>query len=378
MLTFLARLIIYAKDLTIQTKEGVYGGVCEYELICQASNFKPQPFPPCVHTSWGPGDSANKYNLQPLQKGAIFSTVNGLAEVRFGTVKEMRFTVKLKSNTQDEKALGGYVMHRMVNNVAVFTINAPSKGEFGLEIYANDPDVDGNSLYHAFQYLVLCNEAVSNVHPLPTLPSGYLGPQPVFKKLGLSTTSHHDPYIQADADELQVALALSQPLRVTSQLINCSNNEDVSQFVLQQSTKQGVVLFTRLATTGLYKLQIYALPYTDSNENLPGVFNYLISCRNSRPNLPPFPKQYGQWKEGCYLHTPLNGILNRISHKFLVSVPKAHSVAIVAGEDWNQLEQNPAGEQAFYKDIYFCSLLCSVNCLIHSYEQYNRININKI
>ena len=328
-----------------QSKEGVYGGVCEYELICKASNIRPQPFPPCVHTSWGPGDSAGKYNLQPLQKGAIFSTVNGLAEVRFGAPKEMmRFTVKLKSNTEDEKALSGYVMHRMVNKVAVFTINAPSRGEYGLEIYANDPDVDGNSLYHAFQYLILCNENVSKVHPLPALPSGYLGPQPMFKKLGLSTLSHKDPYVQADEDECQISLGLSQALRVTSQLIRCSNNDDISDYVLQQSTNNGVGLFVRFPGPGLYKFQIYALPYNDSSENLPGVFNYLINCRSSRGTLPPFPKQYGQWKEGCYLHTPLNGVLKASNHKFLVSVPKAHSVAVVVGEDWKQLEKNAAGD----------------------------------
>lgn len=44
------RLIIYAKDLDVHSKEGVYGGVCEYELIWDG--VSPQPFPPCVHTSW--------------------------------------------------------------------------------------------------------------------------------------------------------------------------------------------------------------------------------------------------------------------------------------------------------------------------------------
>ena len=81
----------------------MYGGVCEYELICDAAPRRPLPFPPCVHTSWGPGDSASKYALVPLQKGAIFSTVNGLAEVRFQAPRELRFTAKLKSNDMDEK-----------------------------------------------------------------------------------------------------------------------------------------------------------------------------------------------------------------------------------------------------------------------------------
>ena len=60
----------------------------------------------------------------------------------------------------------------MVADLAVFTITAPSRGEFGLEIYANDPESDGNSFFHAYQYLILCTE----LEPLPTLPPGYLGP----------------------------------------------------------------------------------------------------------------------------------------------------------------------------------------------------------
>jgi len=105
----------------LQTKEGVYGGVCEYELICETMPPRPLPFPPCVHTSWGPGDSAAKYSLVPLQKGAIFCTVNGLAEVRFQMPKELRFTAKVKSNDRDEKALAGYIMNRVVGNSGVFT-----------------------------------------------------------------------------------------------------------------------------------------------------------------------------------------------------------------------------------------------------------------
>jgi len=78
------------------------------------------------------------------------------------------------------------------------------RGEFGLEIYANDPEADGNSLYHAYQYLIICTDVAGVVEPLPTLPPGYLGTQPTFKKLGLTTVSSPDPYIQSDTGDLQV------------------------------------------------------------------------------------------------------------------------------------------------------------------------------
>lgn len=58
-------------------------------------------------------------------------------------------------------------------------------------------------------------------------------------------------------------------------------------------------------------LQVYALPFSDPSENLPGVYNYLINCANVYAKPIQFPKQYGQWKEGCLLHEPLDGHLQQ-------------------------------------------------------------------
>jgi len=58
-------------------------------------------------------------------------------------------------------------------------------------------------------------------------------------------------------------------------------------------------------------LQVYALPFSDPSENLPGVYNYLINCANVHAKPIQFPKQYGQWKEGCFLHEPLDGHLQQ-------------------------------------------------------------------
>ena len=86
--------------------------------------------------------------------------------------------------------------------------SAPAKGEYGLEIYANDPELDGNSLYHAYQYLIICMESVGNVEPLPMLPPGFLGAQATFRKLGLSCATHEDPYIHIDSGDVAVCTVL--------------------------------------------------------------------------------------------------------------------------------------------------------------------------
>lgn len=66
----------------------------------------------------------------------------------------------------------------------------------------------------------------------------------------------------------------------------------------------------------------------------------------------PFPKQYAQWKEGCFMYEP--GVIptNRGPHSsqvqldrlpssinFRVSIPKAEAVAVVAGQNWTHLDR---------------------------------------
>jgi len=87
--------------------------------------------------------------------------------------------------------------------------SAPAKGEYGLEIYANDSELDGNSLYHAYQYLIICMESLGNVEPLPMLPPGFLGAQASFRKLGLSCATHEDPYIHNDSSDVAVRMTCS-------------------------------------------------------------------------------------------------------------------------------------------------------------------------
>ncbi|CAH1783747.1 unnamed protein product, partial [Owenia fusiformis] len=344
------RFIIYAKEVTPETKEGVYGAVCEYQILCDRDASGVQPYPPCAHTSFGPGDKAQQYNLQSPFKGAYISAPNGHTEIKFKMPHELRFMAKLKSNAIDEKSLEPYVMHRVVNDSAVFSVNLPRQGEYGLELYANDPATDGKSLFHVWQYLVVCNQPIVQAIPFPQLPPGYLGKQPGIEKIGLTTYSHHDPYINATAGEMSIQMKTTQPLRVTSNLIYTANNEDFTDYILQQFKDNILSFVVKLPKAGSYKLQVYALPYTDTSESLPGVYNYLINCPQTHASLVAYPKQYAQWKEGCYLSEPTDGQLdpNRptrgsaTSQQFIyfkIEVPKASAVAVVVGEDWTQLDQ---------------------------------------
>lgn len=119
--------------------------------------------------------------------------------------------------------------------------------------------------------------------------------------------------------------------------------------------RMGQVFFiVRIPRLGFFKFQIYALPESDRDDSLPGVYNYLIESTKAthrlRGQLMPFPQQFAHWRRsGCYLDSPTEGILGigengRLMNNpppeinFSLAVPSAHAVAVVVDEDWTYLE----------------------------------------
>ena len=152
----------------------------------------------------------------------------------------LRFVHKLKSNEADEKALAQNVLYRVSGDLAIFRVHTPAVGEYGLEIYANNPETGGAALQHAYQYLIISKSLPESgaPAPFPVLPAGSLGPTSAFAQCGLSTVSHVDPYIVTDTGDLQVTFRLAQLLRMTSQLTLISESpvKDCSEYILQQGS----------------------------------------------------------------------------------------------------------------------------------------------
>ncbi|CAH8854047.1 unnamed protein product [Trichobilharzia szidati] len=350
------------------TSENLYGAVCEYRLVANFSaNSSLPPFPPCQSSSYGPNELAKNYRITAQRLDCTLRAVRGSLEIRFTLgspsngagyssppPQPPRLMAKLKCTLVPENALSKSLLQRSVNGntEAVFALFLPEAGEYGLEIYANDPVKDGNSFFVVWQYIII-SDCDSPVRGLPTIAPTYLGPMPRFDSMGLKALSHTDPFIQANSGELCIQFARhpEKPLRIMAQLIHCSHDvaEDCSQQVLQQTRDSQIYFVVRFPHPGFFKFQIYALPYTEPGESLPGVFNYLLEAtqvnRGRNGQVMCFPQQFAQWKEGCYLHTPLDGILypsgstqpNADTIPFRVSVPTAHAVAVVVGEDWTHL-----------------------------------------
>ncbi|XP_053406913.1 uncharacterized protein LOC128559422 [Mercenaria mercenaria] len=175
----------------------------------------------------------------------------------------------------------------------------------------------------------------------PSLPPGYLGAQPKFAELGLSALSNIDSEIVADNNELEIKIKFKDNVKVTHQLINTRDEKDISDFVFTQTYCGTITFIIHLPESGYYKFQIFALSENDESKSLPNVYNYLINCTQALTPVFPFPKQYAQWKNGCYLHKPL------VLHKEMplrdifwkVVIPDAKAVAVVADGEWFHLEK---------------------------------------
>lgn len=174
----------------------------------------------------------------------------------------------------------------------------------------------------------------------PDLPRGYLGAQPKFNDVGLSTLSHNDPEITLDTNEVEIKFRTKNPVKVTANLVNTITQHESSDTIFTQTQGDVVSFIVKMSSVGYHKFQIFALPATDESKTLPGVYNYLINCTRLSHRVLQFPKQYAQWKQGCYLSEPLtidpDGALSGIP--FRVLVPNATAVAATVGDSWTQLE----------------------------------------
>lgn len=130
-------------------------------------------------------------------------------------------------------------------------------------------------------------------------------------------------------------------VKVTGNLIQVSTLKECSDGIFTQTQGNVVSFLVQVPDPGYYKLQIYALPVTDESKTLPGVFNYLLNCSNVPKAPRPYPKQYAQWKEGCYLQEPLLISKSELSGgvNFRVTVPNAKAVAVVVKDEWTQLDK---------------------------------------
>ena len=140
-------------------------------------------------------------------------------------------------------------------------------------------------------------------------------------------------------------IRFTKPVKVTANLINCAKDEEQAVHVFIQTRGDVITFPVSLPETGYYKLQLFALPLPDDSKTLPGVYNYLLNCTKIEKPATSYPKQFAQWKEGCFIDEPVSlGPNSKLKDcHFRVHIPNAKSAAVVAESEWTHLHMNNDG-----------------------------------
>ena len=147
-------LTVFAQQVGNRIKvENVFKAACEYKIVCDQAAGDIKPYPLCSDSNWGPGAPVKQYGLTPSHKTAILAAPNGRAEVSFAKTRDVRLYARLTKDGMDDDALERAVSVREQDNMVYVTVQLPARGEYGLEIYANEPAKEGDTFTHMCQYL---------------------------------------------------------------------------------------------------------------------------------------------------------------------------------------------------------------------------------
>ena len=104
------------------------------------------------------GAPVQQYGLTPSHKDAIIQAQNGQAQLSFTKSRNVRLFCKLVQDGMDEEVLEKCVSVREQENQIFISVTLPARGEYGLEIYANEPEREGDTFTHMCQYLTTYTE----------------------------------------------------------------------------------------------------------------------------------------------------------------------------------------------------------------------------
>jgi len=159
--------------------------VCKYRLVCKQLQQRMHPLPACASGEWGPAKAIRHFHIRPLtHHQAIFETTQLPLLMKFQCPKLLKFHAKLHSNqfstTTDEHGIAfgaansnpleKYIKYDYdeENSIITLVISLPTDGQYGLDIYARDPDyqTEKRTMSHCCKYIINCTKA--SIHQLQT------------------------------------------------------------------------------------------------------------------------------------------------------------------------------------------------------------------
>ena len=100
------------------------------------------------------GITVSQLGLVPSQKEAVISTNDGKINLSFEKSKPAYLLCKLRRAGMGDAELERCISENYTENRIDIAATLPKHGEYGLEIYGNDPAKDGDTYTHICQYFV--------------------------------------------------------------------------------------------------------------------------------------------------------------------------------------------------------------------------------
>ncbi len=146
------------------------------------------PLPACASGEWGPAKAIRHFNIHPLTHfQSIFEIHHLPIIIKFQCPKILKFHGKLNSNqyssiqntnntmpsTSTSNILDKYVKYEYNEHdfIIIFIIQLPNEGQYGLDIYARDPEyqTERRTMSHCCKYII--NYSKPSIAPPPPPPS---------------------------------------------------------------------------------------------------------------------------------------------------------------------------------------------------------------
>ncbi|CAF0838526.1 unnamed protein product [Rotaria sordida] len=150
--------------------------VCKYRIICKHLTQRMHPLPTCASGEWGPAKAIRHFNIHPLTHfQAIFETHHSPIIIKFKCPKQLKFHAKLNSNqyssinndnnnnnnvsnSTTSNTLDKYVKYEYdeQNFIVTFIIQLPNEGQYGIDLYARDPEyqTEKRTMSHCCKYII--------------------------------------------------------------------------------------------------------------------------------------------------------------------------------------------------------------------------------
>lgn len=167
----------------------------EFRISVYNVVFFQHPLPACASGEWGPTKAIRHFNILPLTHfQSIFETNHSPIIIKFQCPKILKFHGKLNSNQYSPTSTSTTTPTTNNNSTAVpnildkyvryeyneqeltiaFVIQLPSEGQYGLDIYARDPEyqTEKRTMSHCCKYIINYSKTASN-SVLPSIETPY-------------------------------------------------------------------------------------------------------------------------------------------------------------------------------------------------------------